>query len=121
VSDPINRAFGYVDLTIKNDVQGELALSDPEMKTLAHIAANGGEINWSWNDSSTKRATYDMVVGLINKELVIDREYTTPQTLLQASRVVRTTLRLTDKGRNVVDKHEQRKIVASETKTIQVT
>lgn len=105
--------FGFADLVIKNDVAGELKLSEAETKTLDYIATKSGEINWNWEDSTTKQATKEMMADLINKELV--RERTRSATLGG-----RVTIALTDKGRNVVELHRKRKVVAGAVKAIEL-
>lgn len=115
------KGFGVVDLSIKNDVQGELSLGDKEMAMLEYLADRGGEVPWSWEPSPGSRATKEQldavrerVADLIVGGLVIEREHVTHVAQLAG----RLTLRLTDKGRNVVDKHRQRKIIASDVKPI---
>jgi hypothetical protein len=98
---------GFADLTIKNDVQGELSLTDAECRTLEYIAGKSGEINWDWADPTTKRATFEMMTDLINKELVREREHVD-----MTGSVKRVTIKLTEKGGNVLDVHRKRKIVA---------
>jgi hypothetical protein len=105
---------GFADLTVKNDVAGELDLDKlpGAMRTLEFLADQGGEVAWSWDN--IKPATREMVADLIQYELVKEMEYVTSALQLHG----RLALRLTDKGRNVVSIHRQRKIVASEVKPI---
>jgi hypothetical protein len=97
---------GFVDLTIKNDVAEELHLTAHMMHALDVMAEMGGQIRWSWGNVQAQ--TREMMTQLIGYELV--REHG----LLEGA----CSLRLTDKGRNVLSIHRQRKIVASEVKPI---
>jgi hypothetical protein len=108
-------AVGVVDLKIANDVELELGLAQKRgaMGTLEIIADRGGEIAWSWEGIS--HATRELVADLIELELVIEREYVTSALQLHG----RLTLRLTDKGRNVVEIHRKRKVVASEVRALE--
>lgn len=115
------KGFGVVDLSIKNDVAGELSLGDKEMAMLEYLADRGGEVPWSWEPSPGSKATKEQldavrerVADLIVGGLVIEREHVTHAAQLAG----RLTLRLTDKGRNVVETHRKRKIVASDVKPI---
>lgn len=110
-------ALGVIDLTVKNDVQGELRLGDKEMAMLEHLADRGGEVPWSWEPSpgvkvtpEQLKAVHDRVCDLIQGGYLVEREY------MQGLTVAKLTLRLTDTGRNVVEIHRKRKIVASEVK-----
>ena len=115
------KGFGVVDLSIKNDVQGELSLGDKEMQMLEYLADRGGEVPWSWEPSPGSKATAEQlaavrerVADLICHGFMVEREYVTHELQLKGA----LRLRLTDKGRNVVDVHRKRKIVASEVKPI---
>lgn len=104
---------GFADVTIKNDVAGELKLGTAAMQTLEYLADRGGEVRWSWE--GIQPATREMVADLICAELVKEREYVTSALQLHGT----LTLWLTDKGRNVVEIHRKRKIVASEVKPLE--
>lgn len=106
----MSAGFGVADLTVQNDVQGELKIRQAAMQTLEHIADHGGEINWSWDH--IKQATIEMVADMIEDDLIVEREYITHALQVNG----RLTLRLTDKGRNVVETHRRRKIVAGSVK-----
>ena len=103
---------GVANLTIHNDVAGELKLRPAALQTLEYIADKNGEINWSWEN--IKPATREMVADLIQDGLVIEREFVTHALQLTG----KLTLKLTDKGRNVVELHRKRKITASAVKPL---
>lgn len=111
---PLRSPGGFADLTVQNDVAGELDLDKipGAMRTLEYIADHGGEVRWSWD--GIKQATREMVADLIQHELVKEIEYVTSALQLHGA----LTLKLTDKGRNVVSIHRKRKVVASEVKPI---
>jgi hypothetical protein len=113
--------IGVVDLTIKNDVQGELSLGDKEMAMLEYLADRGGEVPWSWEPSPGSKATAEQlaavrerVADLIVGGYLVEREHITHATQVAG----RLSLRLTDRGRNVVETHRARKIVASAVKPL---
>ena len=106
-------AGGVADLTIQNDVQGELALRPAAMQTLAYMADRGGEIGWNWE--GIKQATREMITDLIEGGLIVEREYLTHALQLNPP----LGLRLTDEGRNVIAAHRQRKIVAGTIKPVE--
>ncbi len=93
-------------------VAGELSLTEAMTRTLDFLALHGGEVPWSWDN--IKPATREMVADLIEHELVKEMEYVTSALQLHG----RLALKLTDKGRNVLTIHRQRKIIASEVKPI---
>ncbi len=103
---------GVADLTIKNDVVGELAIRPAAMMTMEHIADHGGEIRFSWEGLTS--ASREMVADLIMAGYVVEREHVTH--MLQVSGPL--SLKLTDKGRNVVTIHRKRKIVATDVKPL---
>lgn len=103
---------GFADVKIENDVAGELALGVAAMKTLEYIADRGGEVRWSWE--GIKQQTREMVADLIQDGLVKEMEYVTSARQLHGQ----LSLRLTDKGRNIVEIHRKRKIVASEVRPV---
>ncbi len=103
---------GFADVKIENDVAGELALRPAAMQTLEFLADHNGEVRWSWD--GIKPATREMVADLICDGYVKEMEYVT--SALQVSGAL--TLRLTDKGRNVVEIHRKRKLVASAVKPV---
>jgi hypothetical protein len=107
---------GVADLTIKNDVAGELNIRPAALQTLELLAQHGGEVPWSWEKISP--ASRDMVADMIVAELVVEREYCAHAAQLVPDRI---TLRLTDKGRNVIEIHRKRRIVAGEIKPVEVS
>lgn len=109
ISQPLG---GFADITIKNDVAGELSLSPAMIQTLEFLADHGGEVPWSWEN--IRPATREMVADLIEHDHVREMEYVTSALQIQG----RLALRLTDKGRNVVSVHRGRKVIASEVKPI---
>ena len=100
-------SFGVADLTIKGDALAELALDPRAMQFLEHLIACGGEGSWTWN--GLPPAMSSMVCDLIEANIVVEREYITHA--LQ-TRPDRLTIRITNKGRNVVEAQKKRKIVA---------
>jgi hypothetical protein len=123
VNDPHFAGGGVIDLTVRNDVEAELGLAKRPgaMSTLEFIADHGGEVGWNWEHTirngkvePLNPATRELVADLICMQLVEEIEYVT--SALQVNG--RLTLKLTSKGRNVVAKHRQRKVVASEVKPV---
>lgn len=103
----LSASVGVADLKIENDVAGELRLRPAAIKTLEYIAQRGGEVSWTWE--GIKQETREMVADLILAGILIEREYVTDARQLHG----RLALKLTDKGRNVLETHGKRKIVAS--------
>lgn len=99
-----------VDLEIVNDVAGELALSEPMIKTLSYLADHAGEINWRRSD--VKLATQQMIEQMSEQGLVREREYH------NGVGIVANTLRLTDKGRNVIELHRKRAVRVGQSKAV---
>ena len=114
MSAPDIELGGFAEVTIQNDVAGELELRPAAMQTLEYLADRGGEVAWSWEN--IQNATREMVADLIQSELVKELEYVTSALQLHG----RLTLKLTDKGRNVVEIHRKRKIVASAVKPLEL-
>ena len=106
---------GIAEIKIENDVAGELKIRPAAMQTMEHIADRGGEIRWSWEN--IKPETREMVADMIIDGYVIEREHVTSALQVHGA----LTLRLTDKGRNVVDKHRKRKLVASTVRSIETS
>ncbi len=103
-------AIGVVDLTYRDDVAAELALTSAMCKTLCYLANHGGEIPWDWE--ARPAGTREMVATLINRGLLIEREYWASPLAIKPERLC---MRLTDMGRNVVTKLRQPLVaVASE-------
>ena len=114
---------GYVDLRVDNDVELELGLAKRPgaMSTLGFIADQGGEVPWNWDwtirdgqRAPLNHATRELVADLIVMGLCEEIEYVTSALQLHG----RLTLKLTSKGRNVVEIHRKRKITVSEVKPI---
>ena len=111
-SDLAPGPIGVAELTVKNDVMGELRLDPRAFPFLELLLKAGGEAKWTW---SVPEAMREMVADLILADLVVEREHikhalqTTPDYL---------TIKITQKGRNVVEAHRQRKIVAGAVQTI---
>lgn len=116
--------FGVVEIKATHDVAGELRLSPPTCKMLSFIAEHGGEVPFTWDSFAQKKLaaktlieaqaidqSRDMVVDLINAGYVREREYV-------AGSNVRLTLRLTDKGRNVVAELDQFKLVSTPVQSV---
>jgi hypothetical protein len=113
--------FGAVTIKATHDVASELKLSPPKCNILRGLAKVGGEAPFSWDDFKVRKSNAktllehqaiddaeNAVVDLINDSYIREREYVTA-----GSRVVRGTIRLTDKGRNVVAELERFALVAS--------
>ena len=60
---------GIVDLTITNDVAGELNLSLPMFKTLDMLAKAGGELPFAWD--KIMPASREMLADMINAGLLL--------------------------------------------------
>lgn len=69
----------------------------PQMKFLEMLADRGGEIPWDWH--KVKPDAKAMLADLINKGLIIDREYVTHAAQARGS----LHMRITDEGRQVVE------------------
>ena len=84
-----------------------LRISHPQAKFLEFIAGRGAEIAWDWE--KCRPDVKAMVADLINKELLVEREYVTHALQLKGE----LKLRLTDRGRAVVTQLEvaQRKVL----------
>jgi hypothetical protein len=84
-----------------------LRITHAQAKFLEFLAERGAEIPWDWGKcrGDVKR----MVADLINKELLAEREYVTHALQLKGD----LHLRLTNKGRAVVDQLQvaQRKVL----------
>lgn len=118
--------FGAVTIKAEHDVASELQLSQPKCHILRVLAKVGGEAPFSWDDFVTRRAgaktlierqsiddAENAIVDLINGGYVREREYMSP-----ANRIVRGTIRLTDKGRNVVAELDRFSLTASAVKPL---
>jgi hypothetical protein len=78
-----------------------LAISHPQARFLDFLAGRGGEISWDWEKVERPDAR-EMVADLINKGLLLEREYVTHAAQLHG----RNHLRLTDQGRAVAGRLE---------------
>lgn len=77
---------------------GQLAqvrVTHPQLKFVEFLAERGGEVPWDW--SKCREDVKAMVADLINKRLVVEREYAS-----HAAAPGRLYLRLTDHGRSLV-------------------
>ena len=79
-----------------------LSISHPQARFLTFIAERQGEISWDWSKVERPDAR-EMVADLINKRLLVEREYVT-SALAQIQGRDRLYLRLTDQGRAIVDR-----------------
>lgn len=73
-----------------------MRITHPEAKFLEFVAARGAEISWDWE--KCRPDVTAMVLDLIHKELLVEREYLVHALQLQGER----KLRLTDRGRAIV-------------------
>lgn len=82
-------------------------ITHPQAKFLEFLAERGAEIPWDWE--RCRPDVKAMIADLINKELLVEREYVTHALQLKAD----LKLRLTDRGRAVVAQLEvaQRKVL----------
>jgi len=82
-------------------------ITHPQAKFLEFLAERGAEIPWRWE--RCRPDVKAMIADLINKELLVEREYVTHALQLKAD----LKLRLTDRGRAVVAQLEvaQRKVL----------
>ena len=104
---------GVADLTIKNDALHELRLDPCAWPFLEKLIACGGEGSWTWN--GLPPAMSAMVVDLIEAGIVVEREYITHALQTVPDRL---TIKITDKGRNVVEAQRKRKITAGAVQTV---
>lgn len=102
-ADHILDSIVTADITTTNDVQTELGLSTADIATLINVAKRGGEVPWSWN---VKQESRDKVEKLILGDFLVEREYCKDATDMNPYLV----LRLTDKARNVLAKHETMRV-----------
>lgn len=116
--------FGVAAIKSEHDVATELGLSPPTCQMLARIATLGGEMPFDWGDFGRRRAratslleaqtiddAYTATAELIEHGYLREREYVGP-----GGRVERTTITLTNKGRNVVAELERFKLTVGEIK-----
>lgn len=84
-----------------------MRITHPQAKFLEFIAERGAEISWVWE--KCRPDVKAMVADLINKELLVEREYVTHALQLKGD----LKLRLTDRGRALVAQLEvaQRKVL----------
>lgn len=84
-----------------------IRITHPQAKFLEFLAGRGGEISWDWE--KCRPDVKAMVADLINKELLVEREYVTHALQLRGD----LQLRLTDRGRAVVAQLEvaQKKVL----------
>jgi hypothetical protein len=87
----------------------QVRLELPQMKMIDYLAKRGGEIPWDWSKVSSEAKA--MLADLINKQLVIDREYVTDAR--QARGVLR--LGLTAQGRAIAEQIEKMTLADSAT------
>lgn len=82
-------------------------ITHPQAKFLEFVAERGAEIPWDWE--KCRPDVKAMIADLINKELLVEREYVTHALQLTGD----LKLRLTDRGRAVVAQLEvaQRKVL----------
>ncbi len=81
------------------DLLRSVRITHPQKRFLEFLAERGGEIPWDWRKVERPDARA-MVTGLINQQLVVEREYET------SSGVVYPYLRLGDMGRALVARLE---------------
>lgn len=105
--------IGVADLTIKGDALDELKLDPRALPFLEHLIACGGEGSWTWE--GLPAAMSSMVCDLIEANIVVEREYITHA--LQ-TRPDRLTIKITDRGRNVVEAQRKRKITAGAVQSV---
>lgn len=103
--------IGIVDLKITNDVAGELNLTLPMFKVLDMLAKAGGELPFAWD--KILPASRELLADMIDAGLVLDHP-------IIGRRADECLLRMTDKGRNVLDKHRQSKVVAGDVKPVEI-
>lgn len=103
--------LGYVDLELKHDVKGELKLKQCHIDILGHIVRMDGEIRFDW--SKIKPESREVIADMIQLGLVREPRECADQ---DASR-----LKITAKGSNIYDESLKTKIVATETKLVQMS
>jgi hypothetical protein len=74
-----------------------IRITHPQAKFVEFLGERGAEIDWDWERCRPDAAA--MVADLINKELLLEREYVTHAAQLRGT----LKLRLTDKGRAVLE------------------
>ncbi len=87
---------------VQGGLAGQLAsvrITHPQIKFLEFLAGREGEVEWDWAKCRPDAAA--MVADLINKQLVLEREYST--SALVSGRLF---VRLTDSGRSIVSQLE---------------
>lgn len=77
----------------------KLRLDGSQVRLAEFVADRGGEIPWDWDKCTP--AVKEMVAGMINSQVVVEREYST-----HADVAGRLHLRLTDTGRQVVTQYK---------------
>lgn len=71
-------------------------ITHPQAKFLEFMGERSGEIAWDWEKCRPDVKT--MIADLINKELLVEREYVTHSLQLKGD----LKLRLTERGRSIV-------------------
>ena len=84
-------------------------LSPPEVKFIAYLAdpERGGEVPWDWSKLTPEAKA--MVAAMINKQLLIEREYVTDARQLRGE----LRLALTDQGRQDAEQLERLQVQPS--------
>jgi hypothetical protein len=100
---------GVADLTIKGDAVDELKLDPRAAPFLDKLIACGGEGDWNWDHPRMPQAMREMVADLILAGILVEREHVTHAAQVKPDRL---TIKITERGRNVIAAHHKRTIMA---------
>ena len=118
--------FGVVEIRGAKDHAADVLRITPPMRTmLEFVAAHGGEVPFSWDDYTPIHAqnpahaaalagVRELLVDMINARLFFEREYLRSSLQVQG----RLVLRLTDKGKSVVEALQKPLFVPGTVKSI---
>lgn len=96
---------GIADIAVKGDAIEDLKLDPRAVPFLEKLIECGGEGSWTWDHPRMPQSMREMVADLIQASIVVEREH-----VQHAAQVIpdRLTIKITDKGRNVLAAHKAR-------------
>lgn len=106
---------GVADITIKGDAIDELKLDPRAVPFLEQLIECGGEGDWNWDHPRMPQALREMVADLILAGIVVEREHVQHAAQIRPDRL---TIKVTEKGRNVLAAHKRRTISIGKVTTL---
>jgi len=106
---------GVADITVKGDAIEDLKLDPRAVPFLDRLVASGGEANWTWDHPRMPQSMREMVADLIVAQIVIEREYVTHAAQVKPDRL---TIKITERGRNVLAAHHKRTIAVGKVREV---